>query len=95
MGVDARQWSDAVNQTLIARRVIPGLRIPQAEGYLTDLSRKRVAALGDEHQPAGSALKEIADAWARRTEELGRARQTWHYRRSLNSLVTTPEPPER
>jgi multiple sugar transport system substrate-binding protein len=95
LGVDARQWSDAVNQTLIARRVIPGLRIPQAEGYLTDLSRQRVAALGDEHQPAESALKEIANAWARRTEELGGARQTWHYRRSLNALVTTPEPPER
>ena len=39
LGVDARQWSDAVNQTLIARRVVPGLRIPQAEGYLADLSR--------------------------------------------------------
>ena len=79
----------------VARRVIPGLRIPQAEGYLTDLSRKRVAALGAEHESAESALKEIAAAWARRTEELGRARQTWHYRRSLNALVTAPEPPER
>jgi multiple sugar transport system substrate-binding protein len=95
LGVDARQWSDAVNQTLIARRVIPGLRIPQTEGYLTDLSRKRCAALGNEHEPAESALKEVAHAWTRRTEELGRARQSWHYRRSLNALVTPPEPPER
>jgi multiple sugar transport system substrate-binding protein len=95
LGVDARQWSDAVNQTLIARRVVPGLRIPQAEGYLTNLSQKRVAALGDEHQPAEPALQEIAKAWVRWTEVLGRARQTWHYRRSLNALVTTPEPPER
>jgi multiple sugar transport system substrate-binding protein len=95
MGVDARQWSDAVNQTLIARRVIPGLRIPKAEDYLTDLSRKGCAGRGAGHESAESALKEIAHAWARRTEELGRARQTWHYRRSLNALVTSPEPPER
>jgi multiple sugar transport system substrate-binding protein len=37
----------------------------------------------------------VAEAWTERTKALGQARQTWHYRRSLNSLVTLPEPPER
>jgi multiple sugar transport system substrate-binding protein len=93
LGVDARQWSDAVNQALIGRRVVPGLRIPQADGYLADLSRKRIAVMGGE--PAEPALKEVAAAWAARTKQLGTARQTWHYRRSLNSLATLPEPPQR
>jgi multiple sugar transport system substrate-binding protein len=84
LGVDVRRWSDAVNQTLVARRVIPGLRIPQAEGYLGDLSRQRRAALGEERMSAEAALKEAARAWAARTEALGAERQAWHYRRSLN-----------
>jgi multiple sugar transport system substrate-binding protein len=93
LGVDVRQWSGAVSQTVTARRVIPGLRIPQADGYLADLSRERIKALSEE--PAESALKRAAQAWTHRTEDLGRARQTWHYRRSLNALATLPEPPER
>jgi multiple sugar transport system substrate-binding protein len=93
LGVDARQWSDAVNRTLIARRVVPGLRIPQSDGYLADLSRGRAAAVGGE--PAADTLKGVAEAWAARTKALGEARQTWHYRRSLNALATLPEPPAR
>jgi multiple sugar transport system substrate-binding protein len=93
LGVDLRQWSGAVSQTLIARRVVPGLRIPHADDYLADLARGRVAAVGGE--PTPSALKSVAEAWAGRTEELGEARQTWHYRRSLNELETLPEPPAR
>lgn len=92
-GVDARQWSDAVNRTLIGRRVVSGLRIPEAHGYLADLSGGLVAAL--EGASAADALKGVARAWTARTEALGRARQTWHYRRSLNTLATTPEPPAR
>jgi multiple sugar transport system substrate-binding protein len=88
LGVDARRWSDAVIQTLIARRVVPGLRIPQAEGYLSDLSLQRLAVLGDgkDQEPlsAEAALREVARAWARRTEKRGVERQAWHYRRSLN-----------
>jgi multiple sugar transport system substrate-binding protein len=95
MGVDARQWSDAVSQCLITRRVIPGLRIPQADGYLADLSRKRIAALRDAPEPAEAALEEVARAWISRTEALGTARQKWHYQRTLNVLVTAPEPPPR
>jgi multiple sugar transport system substrate-binding protein len=95
LGVDARKWADAVNRTLIARRVVPGLRIPQADGYLGDLSRRRMAVLGEEHQPAAAALQEVARDWARRTEALGAARQAWHYGRSLNVLVTADEPPPR
>ena len=30
-----------------------------------------------------------------RTKALGQERQTWHHRRSLNGLITTPEPPAR
>ena len=40
--VDSRLWSDAVSRTLLAERVVPGLRIPGADGYLSDLSKGRV-----------------------------------------------------
>lgn len=93
-GVESREWSEAVNATLLAPRVVPGLRIPGADGYLADLAKGRVAALGGE--PASSALKRVADAWSGRTKTLGAARQLWHYRRSLNhNLVTSPRPPDR
>jgi multiple sugar transport system substrate-binding protein len=92
-GVESRAWSEAVGKTLLAVRVVPGLRTPQAQGYLSDLSKGRVAAAGGE--PADKALKGVADAWKERTRSLGVERQLWHYRRSLNSLVTAPEPPPR
>jgi multiple sugar transport system substrate-binding protein len=92
-GVEARSWSEAVKQSLGAARVVPGLRIPRATDYLADLSKGRVAAAKGE--PASSALGDVAKAWARRTSSLGTERQLWHYRRSLNALVTTPKPPDR
>jgi multiple sugar transport system substrate-binding protein len=92
-GVDPKAWSDAVSRTQMAARVVPGLRIPGADGYLADLARGRAAAVGG--QPADKALRDVARAWADRTKELGTARQLWHYRRSLASdLATLPEPPE-
>lgn len=92
LGVDARLWADAVFQTLTAPRVLPGIRIPDAAGYLGDLAKGRAAALGGE--PAEAALKSVADAWTERTKRLGAKRQLWHYRRSLNSnLATSPKPP--
>ena len=92
-GVEPRSWSDGVGKTLLAPRVVPGLRIPEAEGYLADLAKGRVAAVSG--TPAEDALKSVAEAWARRTQALGVERQLWHYRRSLNSLVTMPKPPAR
>lgn len=92
LGVDSRQWSDAVTQTLLADRVIPGLRIPDAEGYLADLAKGRAAVLQGE--PAQGALQGVARAWNDRSKRRGLKRQLWHYRRSLNSLTTTPEPPD-
>ena len=92
-GVESRAWSEAVGKTLLAPRVIPGLRIPGAEGYLADLSAGRVAAARGE--TTEKALKSVADAWSARTKALGVERQLWHYRRSLNSLVTAPTPPPR
>lgn len=92
-GVDGRLWADAVSRTLMAARVVPGLRIPGAQDYLADLARGRLAALGG--TPAENALKTVAQAWTERTEKLGSARQLWHYRRSKNSLATLPTPPER
>ena len=89
--VDSRHWSDAVSRTLLAERVVPGLRIPGADGYLSDLAKGRAAALGGE--PPEKALEAVAKAWAERTKALGPKRQLWHYRRSLNSLVTLPQPP--
>jgi len=91
--VDPRQWSDAVSRTLQAERVVPGLRIPDATGYLEDLTRARVAALAGKDPEA--ALRELAAAWTARTRALGKERQLWHYRRSLNSLTTLPQPPQR
>jgi multiple sugar transport system substrate-binding protein len=91
--VDSRQWADAVSRTILAGRVVPGLRIPDAAGYLDDLARGRVAAL-DGKNPA-AALGEVSQAWAARTKARGTQRQLWHYRRGLNSLATLPQPPER
>jgi multiple sugar transport system substrate-binding protein len=90
--VDSRQWTDAISQTLMAARVVPGLRIPDAAGYLQDLARARSAAL--EGKDPEAALREVSQAWAARNKALGNKRQLWHYRRSLNSLATLPQPPE-
>jgi multiple sugar transport system substrate-binding protein len=92
-GVESRLWADAVSRTLTAARVVPGLRIPQAEGYLADLAKGRVVAVKGE--PAEKALQGVAEAWAARTKGLGVERQVWHYRRSLNKLETLPKPPAR
>ena len=92
-GVDSRLWADAVSKTFNAARVVPGLRIPQAEGYLADLEKGRVAAVKGE--PADRALQTVAKAWNARTKALGVARQVWHYQKSLNSIITAPSPPPR
>jgi multiple sugar transport system substrate-binding protein len=75
----------------MADRVMPGLRIPDADGYLADLSEGRAAAVGGESPE--EALKRVAGAWKDRSAALGVARQLWHYRRSLNTLATSPRPP--
>ncbi len=92
-GVEPRSWSEGVGKTLLASRVVPGLRIPRAAGYLTDLTKGRVAAAAG--KPAEEALKSVADSWDARTKSLGIDRQLWHYRRSLNSMITAPKPPAR
>ena len=79
-GVDARQWSEAVGRTLAAVRVVPGLRIPEANGYLSDLTAGRLAALKGE--PAEQALHTVSQAWQARTQRLGTARGRWHYQRT-------------
>ena len=89
--VDSRLWSDAVSRTLLADRIVSGLRIPDAGGYLADLAKGRVAAAAGE--PPEKALGAVARAWAERTKAHGPKRQLWHYRRSLNRLATLPEPP--
>ncbi len=90
--VDSRLWSDAVSRTLLGERVVPGLRIPQADLYLADLTRGRVAAAGG--VAAEEALAAVAKAWTERINGYGSKRALWHYRRSLNRLVTLPEPPD-
>jgi multiple sugar transport system substrate-binding protein len=90
--VDSRLWTDAVGRTLLAERVVPGLRIPQADGYLADLAKGRVAAATG--AAAQQTLAAVAKAWTERTSGYGPKRMLWHYRRSLNSLVTFPQPPE-
>jgi len=90
--VDSRLWSIAVGKTLLAERVVTGLRIHGADAYLSELAKKRVAALSGE--PPDKALQAVAGKWAEQTATLGPKRQLWHYRRSLIKLVTPPEPPE-
>jgi multiple sugar transport system substrate-binding protein len=92
-GVESRLWADAVAKTLTAQRVVPGLRIPQADGYLAELDKGRVeAATG---KPAEKSLQAVSEAWSTRTEALGAKRQLWHYQQSLNFLLTSPKPPPR
>ena len=90
--VDSRLWSDAVSRTLLAERVVPGLRIPGADGYLSDLAKGRVAAAGGEAPE--KALPPSPRPGPSAPRGVGPKRQLWHYRRSLNSLVTIPQPPE-
>ena len=91
--VDSRQWTLAVSNTLQVERVVPGLRVRGASDYLLDISSGRMAATSGE--PPMRALETVAKAQAERTKTLGPLRQLWHYRRSLNKLVTAPRPPER
>jgi multiple sugar transport system substrate-binding protein len=92
-GVETRPWADAVTRTMSADRVFPGPRFPGAVDYLADLAKTRVAVING--QPAEPALEELSKAWAERAKALGQARQTWHHRRSLTGLTTSPEPPGR
>lgn len=92
-GVDGRHWSTAVQKTLMAERVVIGPRIPGTDDDLNDLDAARTQAASG--TPPAEALETAANAWTRRTQELGRDRQRWHYRRSLNSLSTDPKPPPR
>jgi multiple sugar transport system substrate-binding protein len=88
--VDSRLWAEAVGRTLAERPVV-GLRIPGSEGYLADLTKGRVAALGG-REPK-SAMADVARAWAERTKARGPKRQLWHYRRSLNLRANVASPP--
>lgn len=91
--VESRSWGEAVERTLSASQVVVGIRIPEADAYLADLARARAAVAGG--RPAREALEEAARSWRERTETLGRDRQRWHYRRSLNHLPTAPQAPPR
>jgi len=91
--VASREWSEAVRRTLMADRVVPGLRIPLAGGYLEDLAKGRADALAGRNPE--QALHAVGQAWTERTKALGTQHQSWHYRRSLNTLATLPHPPER
>lgn len=91
LGVDVRAWGIAVAQTLTAPRTVIGLRIPQSDEYLAAIAKARKSAMAG--TAPESALAEAASTWNALTEKLGRDRQLWHYRRSLNKLITEPEPP--
>ena len=82
--VDSRLWSDAVSRTLLSDRVVPGLRIPGAEGYLEDLDKGRAAALGGRGSAKGSR---------RRGSGLGRAHQGPRTQAANLALSTQLEPP--
>ena len=91
MGVDSGAWGIAVARTVTAPRIVPGLRIPGTDRYLAAFSKARVAAVGG--MPAGIALTDAANEWAAISKSLGVDRQLWHYRKSLNKIITTRDPP--
>ena len=91
VGVDNRGWGQAVLDTFGAPRTVVSLRIPQSLDYLHDLETARLGALKGEAPEA--VLKATADQWKQRSVALGLDRQIWHYRRSLNKLSTTSQPP--
>ena len=93
LGVDSSAWGIAIARTVTAPRIVPGLRIPGTDEYLAILDKARVAAV--QGTPAESALVEAASGWSALSVKLGLERQLWHYRRSLNKLVTNAEPPAR
>ena len=68
--VDAQQWAVAVASTLQADRVVPGLRVHGAGGYLSDLSKGENggAEAACRRKPRPQSL---AKAWTERTKELG------------------------
>ncbi len=78
-------------RTVTAPRIVPGLRIPGTRDYLAALTQARLAALAG--TPAESALADAAKVWSEISKKHGTARQLWHYRRSLNRLVTDANPP--
>jgi len=90
-GVDSSAWGIAVARTVTAPRIVPGLRIPGTDRYLSAFGKARVAAMND--TPAESALSDAAKAWAEITKSLGVERQLWHYQRSLNKIITERVPP--
>jgi multiple sugar transport system substrate-binding protein len=92
-GADGRRWSDAVQKTFLASRVIVGPRIPEADADMADLDAARAAASAGED--VGSVLADLARSWDERTRVYGTERRKWHYRRSLNDLSSTPKPPPR
>jgi multiple sugar transport system substrate-binding protein len=93
VGVDSRVWGRAVLETFGAPRVVVSLRIPDAAAYLAELDTARLSAIAGADPT--TALERTADLWQARSNTLGRERQLWHYRRSLNKLSTAPEPPLR
>jgi multiple sugar transport system substrate-binding protein len=93
-GVDGRSWGRAVAETLGAARIAPPLRIPESSGYLADLAAARRRAVRGAATPQ-QALSDAEVAWNERTERLGRQRQLWYYRQSLNRATTTSQPPRR
>ncbi len=91
LGVDSQSWSKSVAQTLTSPRISTGLRIPGTDLYMEALTKARQAAIAG--VPVESALAEAATEWGAISIRLGLGRQLWHYRRSLNTLITEPEPP--
>ncbi len=92
-GVDGRRWSDAVQKSMLAARVVIGPRLPGSEADMADLDAARARAAQGED--AEGALKVLDDAWDERTKSYGLERRKWHYRRGLNSLSAAPKAPPR
>jgi multiple sugar transport system substrate-binding protein len=90
--LDIRGLGRAVSRTLMADRLLPGPRLPGQEQYRADLARARASAL--QGRSVDEALGEAARAWETFTDTLGRERQRWHERRSLNQPTPATPPPD-
>ena len=90
-GVESRPWADAVSQDPVAPRVVPGPADPAGRR----LSRRPVQGPGGGTRGAtGAGIAARGRPRRGRPDQGARDRaEAWHYRRSLNILVTTPRPP--
>lgn len=89
--VESGAWGDAILTQLTTDNPVAGLRIPEADSFLSDLETAVLAGINGKE--SGEVLKNAAESWSSRVQKFGVQRMRWHYRRSLIRPQTDPKPP--